>query len=113
MDIDARIPPFTGLRFAGQQGDADFNGHVAGSWPRGEAALCLNRGGQRIHGASEGHEEGVTLRIDFAPAVAGKSIAEDPSVIGECGRRPFVAQAVDQFGGSLDVRKQESDGARW
>jgi hypothetical protein len=73
--------------------------------------LCRYGAPDRVVRPRKGIEEGVALCVDFTAAVFGECGAEKASVFGQ-GLCVALAEALEQAGGSLDVRAKEADRPR-
>jgi hypothetical protein len=76
-----------------------------------DRSLCRYGAGDRVVGPRKGIEEGITLCVDFKPAVLRECGSEKASVFGQ-GLRVALAEGVEQAGGALDVRAEEADRPR-
>jgi hypothetical protein len=76
----------------------------------GQRPLRLGRRADRLGGAREGHEEGVSLRIDLTTLPGGKGLAQDAALVGQ-QRGIALAQLLQQAGGAFDIGEQEGDRA--
>ena len=78
---------------------------------RGERALRVDRGGQRVGRVLEGHEERVARGVHLDAAVGGPRRPQEPVVVLE-GRAVAVARPAEDHRGGLDVGEQEAHRAR-
>src|SRR5260221_11697852 len=81
-------------------------------WPalRGEGALRLDGGGERVTGAGEGGEEGIPLRIHLLAAVGVERGAHQPAMLGQDVGVVWT-YLLQETRGAFDVGEQEGDGA--
>src|SRR6266545_6112034 len=77
MDVHAGIALGPHDWLARMQAHADAQGAL------GELRLCFGGNASRLTGVGEDDEEGIALRVNLEPAVAGESRAQDPVVLGE------------------------------
>ena len=77
---------------------------------RGEGALHLHGCTDRLAGASEGHEEAISLRVDLVAAILLEGTSHQGSILLQHAR-VALAQVLKQVGGPLDVGEEERDGA--
>src|SRR5205823_14614846 len=79
---------------------------------RGEAALHLHGCTDRLAGASEGHEEAISLRVDLVAAILLEGTSHQGSIFLQQAR-VALAPVMKQLGGPLDVGEEERDGTHW
>ena len=99
------------LRLAGVQAHPDPALSAVGPGVRRKVALRADRGGKRVLRRPEGDEEGVALRVDFAPLMGGERGPQNPLMLGKQLAVPAAAQLFEQPRRPFDVCEQEGDGA--
>jgi hypothetical protein len=84
--------------------------HADAQGALGELRLCFGGSASRLTGVGEDDEEGIALRVNLEPAVAGESRAQDPVVLGE---RLHIAgpELLEQPRRALDVSEEQGDGS--
>jgi hypothetical protein len=85
VDVEADVALLRHLRRAGVDPHAHRDHKLL---------LRLAGSGERSGRGREGDEEGITLRVDLDPPVAGEGVAQEPAVIGERMRITVLAELV-------------------
>src|SRR2546421_7408839 len=110
MHIQTHVAFGGELRLTGVQAHAHAHKHALRPGMRGEGALHFHRCTDRIAGASEGHEEAISLRVDLVAAPRMERGMHQGSILLQ-DARVALAQVLKPLGGPLDVGKEERDGA--
>ena len=77
------------------------------SWSERWARGC----GERVPGARECGEEGVTLGAELDPVVGGESLPQYSSVLPKRLVEALLAELLEKPGRGLDVGEEEGDGS--
>src|SRR2546421_2555989 len=110
MHIQTHVAVRGTLWFTGVQAHAHAHKHVLRPGMRGEGALHLHRCTDRLAGASEGHEEAISLRVDLVAAARMERGTHQGSILLQ-HVGVALAQVLKQPGRPLDVAEEERDGA--
>src|SRR5712692_3848761 len=112
MDIQAHIAFGGKLRFARVYAHADTDRHTC--WPgvAGESPLDGHSCREGIGGASKGHEEGVSLRVDLVTVILVECCSQEASTLAE-HLGVALAHLLEEGAGSLHVGEEQGHGAPW
>ena len=83
VDAEPDVATVRSGRLTGVQSHPDADGHALGPAMACERALSGECRRDGVLGTREDDEEGVSLRVDLAPAGLGEGVAQQALVVGE------------------------------
>ncbi len=109
MDAEPDVAALAGDRLSRVDPYSHHDPHAVGPRVASQRPLDSDGGGDGVTRVRKGHEEGVALRVDLAPAPLCERRPQQLLVLDEHVVIPLTAERLEQRRRALDVGEEERD----